>query len=51
MAQIRALGVRGQFDQFLDLHNPARGDREPFFFPEGDFAAPAARQDVGLRRG
>jgi hypothetical protein len=29
---IRAMKAAGRFDLFIDLHNPAAGDREPFFF-------------------
>lgn len=44
MEQIRALDARGQFDLFLDLHNPGRGDREPFFFA----APPDCLSELGL---
>ena len=30
--QIKAMDAASRFDLFVDLHNPAAGDREPFFF-------------------
>ncbi len=30
--EIRKLNAEGRFDFFIDLHNPASGDRSPFFF-------------------
>jgi hypothetical protein len=32
VAGIKKMDSRGRFDLFLDLHNPGRGDRRPFFF-------------------
>jgi hypothetical protein len=31
-AEIRKLDADGRFDFFIDLHNPAAGDKSPFFF-------------------
>lgn len=45
--EIRRLNDAGQFDFFLDLHNPGPGDREPFFnSPERTMGSEAAWTNV-----
>jgi hypothetical protein len=46
MKQIAALNQAGRFDLFLDLHNPAANDKQPFFFvPAPEIQSPLARQN------
>ncbi len=40
---IRQMNAAGEFDFFLDLHNPAPGDRTPFFFTPPKTHLPPAR--------
>lgn len=45
-AAIRTMSEAGRFDLYLDLHNPAPNDRQPFFFvPFEDAVAPQARSN------
>jgi hypothetical protein len=47
MDQIREQSKAGRFDLFVDLHNPAPGDREPFFFvPPADILGPQGRRNL-----
>ena len=48
MAEISRLAAAGRFRLFVDLHNPAAGDHEPFFFlpPAEDLSG---RQRGGLK--
>lgn len=44
---IRQWDAQGQMDLFLDLHNPGRGDRQPFFFvPPEEWLREPARQNM-----
>jgi hypothetical protein len=46
---IRAMAAAGGLDVFVDLHNPAAGDRQPFFFcPPPELLVPEAK--AGLDR-
>ncbi len=46
MKGIAALNKEGRFDLFVDLHNPAPNDRQPFFFvPATEWQSPLARQN------
>lgn len=43
--EIRALNKAGTFDLFIDLHNPAPGDRVPFFFAPPKTHLPPVRRE------
>lgn len=46
-AGIRQWDAQGRMDLFLDLHNPGRGDRQPFFFiPSEEVLRDSARQNT-----
>lgn len=43
---IRELDARGRFDLYLDLHNPGKGDKQPFFFtPAAKLVGEAGRKN------
>jgi hypothetical protein len=45
--QIREMDARGQFDLFLDLHNPGAGEQHPFFYTAPrTILSPAGRQNL-----
>lgn len=48
IAAIREMDGRERFDLFLDLHNPGRNDRQPFFFvaPDNLLSGPGRRNQA-----